>query len=180
MNRISQLQDLVKSEKSLKISSKLLDYEGILQYFPEELVISVKAGTPIKIIQKALSEKGQILPFFITDDNQSIGAAFAIGAPDLSDSVLGVKIIDGRGEVLNFGGQVMKNVAGYDVSRLLVGSKGALAMVLEISFKVMPQSYVGELCRIKKIIPSSESHQKLEKKLKKVFDPKEIFQSCRR
>jgi glycolate oxidase FAD binding subunit len=69
----------------------------------------------------------------------------ANGAQDISDSVLGVQIIDGTGEFLNFGGQVMKNVAGYDVARLLVGSKGQLAMVTQISFKVMPDTYVGKL-----------------------------------
>jgi glycolate oxidase FAD binding subunit len=75
----------------------------------------------------------------------SIGAVYANGAQDISDSVLGVQIIDGTGALLNFGGQVMKNVAGYDVARLLVGSKGQLAMVTQISFKVMPDTYVGKL-----------------------------------
>ncbi|SFV88501.1 Glycolate dehydrogenase, FAD-binding subunit GlcE [hydrothermal vent metagenome] len=70
---------------------------------------------------------------------------YANGGQDLSDSVLGVQIIDGNGELLNFGGQVMKNVAGYDVARLLVGSKGQLAMVTQISFKVMPSAYVDKL-----------------------------------
>jgi hypothetical protein len=70
---------------------------------------------------------------------------YANGAQDISDSVLGVQIINGTGVLLNFGGQVIKNVAGYDVARLLVGSKGQLAMVTQISFKVMPDTYVGKL-----------------------------------
>jgi glycolate oxidase FAD binding subunit len=97
-----------------------------VEYYPEELVMAVKAGTPIAQIKKQLEKNNQSLPFYTDDDSTSIGAIYANGGQDISDSVLGVQIIDGTGEHLNFGGQVMKNVAGYDVARLLVGSKGKL------------------------------------------------------
>jgi glycolate oxidase FAD binding subunit len=92
--------------------------------------------------------------------------------------VLGVQIIDGTGELLNFGGQVMKNVAGYDVSRLLVGSKGQLAMVTQISFKVMPDVYVGKLNTSVKLENESVLRTEIEQKLKQVFDPKGVFNSA--
>ncbi|KAA0444220.1 MAG: FAD-binding protein, partial [Candidatus Thioglobus sp.] len=145
MDRIAQLQDLVKQKSSLKISSKMLDYAGIVEYYPEELVLTVKAGTKIPTIHAELKKHNQALPFFTNNDCNSIGAAYANGGQDLADSVLGVQIIDGNGELLNFGGQVIKNVAGYDISRLLVGSKGHLAIITQISFKVLPIAYVGEL-----------------------------------
>ena len=71
--------------------------------------------------------------------NKTIGSLYATSGPEFSDSVLGVQIINGKGELLNFGGQVMKNVAGYDVSRLLVGSMGRLAIVTQISLKILPK-----------------------------------------
>jgi glycolate oxidase FAD binding subunit len=111
----------------------------------------------------------------VSDFNQSIGAAYAIGALDLSDSVLGVQLIDGSGELLNFGGQVMKNVAGYDVSRLLVGSKGRLALITQISFKVMPTRYVKNLKKRQKTLSDNVLRRNFEDKLKAVFDPKGIF-----
>jgi len=101
---------------------------------------------------------------------------YANGGQDISDSVLGIKIIDGRGDLLNFGGQVMKNVAGYDVARLLVGSKGQIAMITQISFKVLPSVYVGELSAPKKSNHKSALRTEIEQKLKHVFDPKGIFQ----
>ncbi|KAA0456404.1 MAG: FAD-binding protein, partial [Candidatus Thioglobus sp.] len=113
MDRIAQLQDLVKQKSSLKISSKMLDYAGIVEYYPEELVLTVKAGTKIPTIHAELKKHNQALPFFTNNDCNSIGAAYANGGQDLADSVLGVQIIDGNGELLNFGGQVIKNVAGY-------------------------------------------------------------------
>lgn len=173
--RIQQLQELVKNSKRLHINSQLLDYSGIVEYYPEELVISVKAGTSIAQIKNQLKHNNQALPFYTDDNNISIGALYANGAPDLSDSVLGVRIIDGMGEVLNFGGQVIKNVAGYDVARLLVGSKGCLAMVIQISFKVMPNMYVNTLSSAKKSNNTSKLRADIEQKLKQVFDPKGIF-----
>ena len=101
---------------------------------------------------------------------------YARGGQDISDSVLGVQIIDGNGEALNFGGQVMKNVAGYDVARLLVGSKGKLAVITQISFKVLPSAYVGELSAPIKTNNNPALRGEIEQRLKSVFDPKGIFQ----
>lgn len=172
--RIQQLQELVKNSKRLHINSQLLDYAGIVEYYPEELVMSVKAGTSIAHIKNQLKDNNQALPFY-TDDNMSIGTLYANGAQDISDSVLGVRIINGMGEVLNFGGQVIKNVAGYDVARLLVGSKGRLAMVIQISFKVMPDIYVGKLNAPIQSNNNSTLRHEIEQKLKSVFDPQGIF-----
>jgi glycolate oxidase FAD binding subunit len=78
--------------------------------------------------------------------------------------------------LLNFGGQVIKNVAGYDVARLLVGSKGQLAMVTQISFKVMPDTYVGKLNAAVKLENKLVLRTEIEQKLKQVFDPRGVFQ----
>lgn len=178
-NRIAQLQQIVKNSKQLAINTQWLDYAGIVEYHPEELVITVRAGTKIADIQTELAKNQQILPFFIKTPAQSMGAAYVSGGQDLSDVVLGVQIIDGNGEVLNFGGQVMKNVAGYDVARLLVGSKGRVALITQISLKVLPKSYVKSYSSK----PSFETDNKtdnlvkiIEQKLKSVFDPRGIFQ----
>ncbi len=173
--RIAQLQKIVKDAQKLHINSDLLDYSGMVEYYSEELVITVKAGTKISQIQAQLKQNNQALPFYTIDD-MSIGAAYARGGQDLSDSVLGVQIIDGTGEVLNFGGQVMKNVAGYDVARLLVGSKGQLAMITQISFKVLPSTYIGDLTAPIKSASSAILRQQIEQKLKQVFDPNGVFQ----
>ncbi|ORU90863.1 MAG: dehydrogenase [Cycloclasticus sp. symbiont of Poecilosclerida sp. M] len=140
----------------------------------EELVMTVKAGTKIADIKTQLANNNQALTFYAKDE-KSIGAIYANGGQDVSDSVLGVQIIDGNGELLNFGGQVMKNVAGYDVARLLVGSQGKLALITQISFKVMPITYVGELKKSVKPNNNSPVRQGIEEKLKAVFDPKGIF-----
>ncbi|BAS68154.1 MAG: FAD-binding protein [Gammaproteobacteria bacterium] len=173
--RIQQLQTLVKASSNLHINSALLDYSGVVEYYPEELVMTVRAGTPIAQIKKQLESNNQVLPFYTDNDNTSIGAVYANGGQDLSDSVLGVQIIDGNGELLNFGGQVIKNVAGYDVARLLVGSKGRLAIITQISFKVLPSTYVGKLSPPIKNKSSSTLHNEIEQKLKFVFDPRGIF-----
>lgn len=176
MDRIAQIQALVKQSSSLHINSDWLDYAGVVEYYPEELVMTVKAGTTIAQIKKQLKQNNQTLPFYTADVNDSIGAIYANGGQDISDSVLGVQIIDGNGEALNFGGQVMKNVAGYDVARLLVGSKGHLAIITQISFKVLPSSYVGELPPPIQHKSNSVLRTKIEQRLKSVFDPKNIFE----
>ncbi len=168
-------QEEIKSSTGLHITSSWLNHTGIEEYYSEELVITVKASTPIVEICNVLAKNDQVLPFYIADKAQSIGAAYAIGAQDLSDSVLGVQIIDGSGELLNFGGQVMKNVAGYDVSRMLVGSNGQLAVVTQISFKVMPSQYVGVLKPRAKTVERSPLREKIENRLKTVFDPRGVF-----
>ena len=124
-------------------------YSGILEYQPEELVITACAGTPLKEIEAALKEKNQVLAFEPPHfgENATFGGAIAAGLAgpgritvgNFRDFVLGARIIDGKGQDLSFGGKVMKNVAGYDVSRLLPGSLGTLALLLEASVKVLPK-----------------------------------------
>ncbi len=124
-------------------------YSGILEYRPEELVITACAGTRLKEIEAALAEKNQILAFEPPHFGESatFGGAIAAGlagpgrisAGNLRDFVLGTRIIDGKGQDLSFGGKVMKNVAGYDVSRLLPGSMGTLSLLIEASVKVLPK-----------------------------------------
>ncbi len=174
-DRLIQLQALVQKSDSLHINGEWLDYAGVVEYYPEELVMTVKAGTTIAELKKQLKKNNQSLSFYTDDDNATIGAVYANGGQGVSDSVLGVQIIDGNGELLNFGGQVMKNVAGYDVARLLVGSKGKLAVITQISFKVLPSTYIGELSVPIKQNNSSLLRSEIEKKLKLVFDPKGKF-----
>jgi glycolate oxidase FAD binding subunit len=121
---------------------------GIVDYEPTELVITARAGTPLAEVEAALRSRGQMLgfepPHFA--EGATLGGAIAAGlsgprrayAGSVRDFVLGVRILDGNGTDLRFGGQVMKNVAGYDVSRLIVGSLGTLAVLTEISLKVLP------------------------------------------
>lgn len=124
-------------------------YSGILEYQPEELVITACAGTPLKEIKAALKEKNQVLAFEPPHfgEQATFGGAIAAGlagpgrisAGNFRDFVLGTRIMDGRGQDLSYGGKVMKNVAGYDVSRLLPGSMGTLGLLLEASVKVLPK-----------------------------------------
>jgi len=189
--KIEQIQQQVLHAKQLHIignNSQLkstltttLDmsvYAGIIGYHPEELVMTVKAGTRITEIESILAHKGQVLPFSIEDNvNATIGGAYSVGSPELRDAILGVRIIDGQGQILNFGGQVMKNVAGYDVSRMLVGSRGHYAVICEISFRVLPQAYAKPYQSAKEphATPKSDLKNRIEKGLKDVFDPKGIF-----
>jgi len=128
---------------------------GITSYEPSELVVSVRAGTPLAELEAALAEKGQCLPFepprFAVDGEaaSSIGTVGGMIAAGLSgpsrasvgsvrDYLLGASMVNGKGELLRFGGTVMKNVAGYDVSRVLAGSLGTLGLIAEASLKVLP------------------------------------------
>ena len=125
-----------------------LDYRGIVSYEPTELVITARAGTPLAEVEAALREKGQMLAFEPPHfgEGATLGGCVAAGlsgprrpyAGALRDFVLGVRALDGKGDDLRFGGQVMKNVAGYDVSRLMAGSLGTLGVLLEVSLKVLP------------------------------------------
>ena len=124
-------------------------YAGIVSYEPTELVITARCGTPLADIEAALEGNGQCLPFEPPHfgAGATFGGCIAAGlsgprratAGALRDFVLGVRLIDGRGRVLQFGGQVMKNVAGYDVSRLAAGSLGTLGLIAEASLKVLPR-----------------------------------------
>ncbi|MDP3515110.1 MAG: glycolate oxidase subunit GlcE [Sulfuritalea sp.] len=122
-------------------------YSGIVSYEPTELVVTARCGTPLAELELALAARRQFLacepPGF---GGATVGGAVAAGlsgprramAGSLRDFVLGVKIMDGEGRVLKFGGEVIKNVAGFDVSRLMTGSLGTLGLILEVSLKVMP------------------------------------------
>jgi glycolate oxidase FAD binding subunit len=136
---------------NVRLEGDILDtraYSGIVEYEPTELVFTARAGTPLREVEAALSENGQILPFepphFGPD--ATFGGCIAAGFSgprrayqgSARDFVLGIRMLNGAGEDLRFGGQVMKNVAGYDVSRLIAGSFGTLGLMLEVSVKVLP------------------------------------------
>ena len=137
------------------LSGEVLDtraYQGIVSYEPSELVVTARCGTPLAELEAALAEKGQCLAFEPPHFGQgsaqgaTVGGMVAAGlsgparatAGAVRDYVLGARFINGLGEHLTFGGQVMKNVAGYDVSRLMAGSWGTLGLVTEVSLKVLP------------------------------------------
>ncbi|MFM2086461.1 MAG: hypothetical protein RLZZ237_1330, partial [Pseudomonadota bacterium] len=134
-----------------QLQGEVLDtraYAGIIDYEPTELVITARCGTPLAQIEAALAARNQMLAF----EPPHFGAGATIGgvvasglsgprrasSGALRDFVLGAVLMDGQGERLAFGGQVMKNVAGYDVSRLLAGSLGTLGLITEVSLKVLP------------------------------------------
>ncbi len=164
-----QIQELVQNAFSKKIPLKifgsntklfygnkveghplcLAGFKGIINYEPSELVLTARSGTRLSDIETTLANEGQMLafepPYF--GEQATFGGTIACGlsgprrshAGAVRDSVLGVECINGKGEKLTFGGQVIKNVAGYDVSRLMVGALGTLAVLLEISVKVVPK-----------------------------------------
>ena len=123
-------------------------YSGLIDYEPAELVVTARAGTRLADLEAVLNKNGQMLAF----EPPHFGPAATLGgcvasglsgprrasAGAVRDFVLGIRMLDGRGNDLRFGGQVMKNVAGYDVSRLMVGSMGTLGVLLEASLKVLP------------------------------------------
>ncbi len=124
--------------------------EGISSYEPTELVVTTRCGTTLDKLEAALAERGQYLPFEPPhfQAGGTVGGMVAAGLSgparaavgSVRDFVLGATMLDGRAEVLTFGGQVMKNVAGYDISRLLAGSLGTLGVILEVSLKVLPMA----------------------------------------
>jgi glycolate oxidase FAD binding subunit len=125
-----------------------LSHSGIISYEPTELVLTARCGTPLNVIEGTLANEGQFLGFEPPGfgGNATLGGAIATGlsgprrpfAGAARDFVLGCRIINGRGQILSFGGQVMKNVAGYDLSRLMAGSLGTLGLILDVSLKVLP------------------------------------------
>jgi glycolate oxidase FAD binding subunit len=127
---------------------------GISSYEPTELVVTARAGTRLGDLEQVLEERGQCLPFEPPrfGPQGTVGGMVASGLSgparasvgSVRDHVLGVTLLNGRGEILTFGGQVTKNVAGYDVSRLLVGSLGILGIICEVSLKVLPISVSSE------------------------------------
>jgi glycolate oxidase FAD binding subunit len=133
-------------------AGELLDtraYHGIVDYEPSELVVTARCGTPLAELEQVLAEQHQMLAFEPPHfgPGATVGGMVASGlsgprrqaAGALRDFVLGVDLVDGRGQLLHFGGKVMKNVAGYDVSRLLAGSLGTLGLLASVSLKVLPR-----------------------------------------
>lgn len=124
-------------------------HRGVVDYQPSELVVTARAGTLLKDLESLLAEQGQMLPF----EPPHFGAAATLGGSiacglsgprrpysgGVRDFVLGVICLNGKGEELKFGGQVMKNVAGFDISRLMVGAMGTLGVLLQISLKILPK-----------------------------------------
>jgi len=132
-------------------------HSGIVEYEPSELVITARCGTPLSELEATLSQHRQMLacepPHF--GAAATVGGCVAAGlsgprrasAGSIRDFVLGAKLINGRGQHLSFGGRVIKNVAGYDVSRLLAGSLGILGVITEVSLKVVPMPAVEATLR---------------------------------
>jgi glycolate oxidase FAD binding subunit len=127
----------------------LTGHAGIVEYEPTELVVTARAGTPLAELESALEARGQMLGF----EPPHLGAGATLGgtvacglsgprrpyAGSARDFVLGVRLLNGRGQALRFGGQVIKNVAGYDLSRLMAGAQGTLGVLLEVSLRVLPR-----------------------------------------
>jgi glycolate oxidase FAD binding subunit len=161
----AQVQQAVESRTSLQIVGgnskafygartfattplKLSEHQGIVAYEPSELVITVRSGTPLNELNKVLAGQSQMLAFEPPSftEQATIGGTIACGfsgprrpyAGSARDVALGCTILNGKAECLQFGGQVMKNVAGFDVSRLMVGALGQLGVLLDISLRVMP------------------------------------------
>ena len=137
---------------------ELTAWRGIIAYEPSELVITARCGTPLSEIDAALAERGQVLAFeppaFGADP--TIGGVIAAGlsgprrpyAGAAREFVLGARLLTFQGELLRFGGQVIKNVAGFDVSRLLCGSLGILGVITEVSLKVLPRPRAEQTLRL--------------------------------
>ena len=169
-----QVKDAYYSSRTLKIqgsnskafmghdvSGELISstaHTGIVHYEPTELVITARCGTPLKQIEKILSEHRQILAFEppCFGEQATLGGTIACGLSGpgrikfgaARDFVLGTRLINGQGDAMHFGGEVMKNVAGYDVSRLQTGAMGTLGLLLEVSLKVLPKDeYTHTLVR---------------------------------
>ena len=127
----------------------LTGHAGIVEYEPTELVVTARAGTPLTELETALAERGQMLGFEPPHlgADATLGGTVACGlsgprrpyAGSARDFVLGVRLVNGRGQSLRFGGQVIKNVAGYDLSRLMAGAQGTLGVLLEVSLRVLPR-----------------------------------------
>lgn len=135
-------------------------YAGIVSYEPTELVITARCGTPLADVEAALADKGQMFGFepphfgptatiggMVAAGLSGPRRAATVGGGAVRDFMLGATLLSARGDVLRFGGQVMKNVAGYDVARLLAGSLGTLGVILEVSCKVVPRPLAEQTIR---------------------------------
>ena len=162
---VSQVQDAYQTRHPLQIKAggtkhfygrsingetlSLLKHTGIVEYEPSELFITAHSGTPLKDIESAVEQQHQILPFeppyFGTTATLGGMVAAGLSGPRrvssgaIRDCILGTDIINGKGETLHFGGKVMKNVAGYDVSRLMCGALGTLGVLMTITLRLIPK-----------------------------------------
>ncbi|WP_110667262.1 glycolate oxidase subunit GlcE [Salinicola halophilus] len=148
---------------------ELRDHAGIVHYDPVELIVTARAGTPLATLERVLDESHQRLAF----EPPHFGGAATVGgmvaaglsgprrpwAGSVRDFVLGVRVITAEGKHLRFGGEVMKNVAGYDLSRLMVGAQGTLGVITEVSFKVLPQPVAA--ARLRLSLPFEDACQRL-------------------
>ncbi len=178
MNSIEHISDFVKEcsshNRTIKISGSgsksfwvdshadqllnMQDYAGVIDYEPSELVMTVKAGTLLTDVNRILEKEGQVLAFEppTFGGEGTIGGMVASGlsgprrayAGSVRDYVLGIRLIDGIGQDLHFGGKVIKNVAGFDVSRLMAGALGSLGVITEVSLKVMPKPQYEKTLRL--------------------------------
>lgn len=133
--------------EAVKISTRQLS--GITEYEPSEFTFTALAGTPVKEIIAALDEKGQYMPFdpMLVEAGSTIGGVVASGLSGpgrfryggVRDFILGVRFVDGLGRLLRLGGKVVKNAAGFDVPKFLVGSLGRFGVIGEVTFKVFPK-----------------------------------------
>ena len=159
------------------------EHRGVVDYHPEELVLTARAGTPLSELETLLAGHDQMFAF----EPPHFGAAATLGgtiAANLSgprracagaarDFVLGTRIINGRGEILRFGGKVMKNVAGYDVSRLVTGAMGTLGVILDVSLKVLPRPRETVT-----LVQSSPPRAAIEKLCRWTATPLPVSASC--
>lgn len=140
-------------------------HAGIVAYDPSEFVVTVRAGTPITELEELLSQEGQVLTVDVPRFGaaSTIGGAVAVGLTGpgrpytgaLRDAVLGARIVSGTGEVVRFGGQVLKNVAGFDVSRLMVGAYGTLGLLLDVSVRTARRPEAEEIVRLDRDWPTA-------------------------
>ncbi|MDV2080518.1 glycolate oxidase subunit GlcE [Marinobacter xestospongiae] len=159
------------------------EHRGIVEYNPVELVLTARAGTPLREIEAALAEHGQALHFEPPHfgDSDTLGGTLAanLSGParpwsgSVRDQVLGIRLINGNGEHLRFGGQVMKNVAGYDVSRLQAGALGTLGVMTEISLKVMPRPAASLT-----LVREMSAQQAIQQMNARAAEPKPLTAAC--
>lgn len=156
---------------------------GILEYDPGEFTFTALAGTPVREVVAALSEKGQYLPFdpLQVESGSTLGGVIASGISGpgrlryggVRDFILGVRMVDGTGRLLRFGGKVVKNAAGFDVPKFLVGSLGRFGVVAEATFKVFPRPEARRTLRL--AVPSLSAALELAGMLgRSRFDPEAV------
>ena len=162
LERVRQVQDAVRSEIHVKVAGggtkpalssaatlSLTDLSGVLEYDPQEYTFTALAGTPLREVAELLGGEGQYLPFDppLVDSGATLGGTVAAGLSGagrfryggVRDFLLGVKFIDGTGELRSGGGKVVKNAAGFDFPKLMVGSLGRFGVMTELTFKVFPR-----------------------------------------